>query len=330
MPETRIADVVVPEILSDMVTAQISPYMDFLRTGIATKDYGNKDISEGGHFAKVPFYDQLTGSDEVITDSSSLVPGKITTDTDIGVVCHRGKAWASRDLAKILSGDDPQKEIAKQVAKFWGKRFADACISVLNGVFDASAGTLKDSHRVKDGADNTAAVIISAGSIIKAASKLGDMMTEFDCIIVHSLVYADMIRAKLVSFPALNDPNNVDLSGNPGKFLGLDIIVTDYCPVTAGGTAPFNLYTCYLAKKGSMYFGMQKQVMTESDRDILAQKDVLATTAHFVPHLKLVKWNSTDTNPTNANLGTAAKWTKVADDNKFIGMVALVVNATQN
>lgn len=330
MPETRISDVVVPEVLSDMVTAQISPYMDFLRTGVATKDYGNKDISDGGHFAKVPFYDQLTGTDDVLTDSTSLVPGKITTDTDIGVVCHRGQAWASRDLAKILSGDDPQKEIAKQVAKFWGKRFNAATIAVLNGVFDASAGTLKDTHRVKDGADSSAAVIISAGSIIKAASKLGDMMTEFDAIAVHSLVYADMLRAKLVSFPALNDPNTVDLTANPGKFLGLDIIVSDTLPVTAGGTAPFNLYTCYLLKKGCMYFGMQKQIMTESDRDILAQKDVLATTAHFVPHLKLVKWNSTDTNPSNTNLALAAKWTNVADDNKFIGAVALIVNATQN
>src|SRR6056297_1573670 len=118
MAETRIADVVVPEILSDMVSAQIVKYADFLKLGIATKDYGNKDISDGGHFAKVPFYDQLTGDDEVITDSSSLVPGKITTDTDIGVVCHRGKAWASRELAAIVSGDDPMKEIAKQVASY--------------------------------------------------------------------------------------------------------------------------------------------------------------------------------------------------------------------
>lgn len=330
MAETRIADVVVPEILSDMVTAQISPYLDLMRLGIATKDYGNKDISEGGHFAKVPFYDQLTGDDEVITDSTSLTPGKISTDTDIGVVCHRGKAWASRDLAKILSGDDPQKEIAKQVASFWGKKMNDAMINVLKGVFYPSTGALASTHYVKDGADSAAAVILSASSIVKAASKLGDAMTEFDAILVHSLVYADMIRAKLVSFPERNGPDNVDLTGKPGKFLGLDIIVSDYCPVTAGGTAPYNLYTCYLLKKGCMYLGMQKNVMTETDRDILAQKDVLATTVHYVPHLKLVKWNVTTTNPTNAQLATAANWANVADDNKFIGAVALVVNATQN
>ena len=330
MAETRIADVVVPEILSDMVTAQISPYCDLLKLGIATKDYGNKDISEGGHFAKIPFYDQLTGDDEVITDSTSLTPGKITTDTDIGVVCHRGKAWASRDLAKILSGDDPQKEIAKQVAAFWGKKINAAAINVLKGVFYPSTGALAATHYVKVGADETAGVIISAASIIKAASKLGDMMQDFDAFMCSSLVYADLLRAKLVTYPERFGPDNVDLTSKAGKFLGLDIIVTDYCPVTDGSGGAYDLHHCYLLKKGCMYIGMQKDVMTETDRDILAQKDVLATTVHFVPHLKLVKWNVTTTNPTNAVLATADSWSKVADDDKFIGAVNLIVNATQN
>lgn len=329
MAEVRIADVVVPEVLSDMVSAQISNYIDFVKLGLATRDYGNADIKDGGHFAKVPFYDQLTGDDEVVTDDTSLIPGKISTDTDIGVVCHRGKAWASRDLAKILSGDDPMKEIAKQVSSFWGKKIANAMISVLNGVFDASAGVLRTTHRRKDGADNTAAVLITSGGVIAAANLLGDAMDEFDAIVVHSKVYADMLRAHLVSWPTRFGPDNVSINGDKGKFLGLDIIVTDYCPVTAGGTATYNLYTCYLMKKGCLYFGLQKDMMTETDRDILAQKDVLATTIHYVPHLKLVKWGVTTQNPTNAQLATATNWTKVADDDKFIGCVALVVNATQ-
>ena len=104
---TKIADIIVPEVLTDMVSAMISPYIDFVKLGIATKDYENVDIREGGHFAEIPFYDQLTGDDEVLTDDTSMTPGKISTRKDIGVVCHRGRAWASRDLAKILSGDDP-------------------------------------------------------------------------------------------------------------------------------------------------------------------------------------------------------------------------------
>lgn len=329
MSETRIADVVVPEILSDMVSAQISKYADFLKLGIATKDYGNKDISEGGHFANVPFYDQLAGDDEVITDSTSLTPGKITTDTDIGVVCHRGKAWASRDLAAILSGDDPQKEIAKQVASFWGKKMTTAMVNVLNGIFYPSTGALASTHYSKVGVDSGTAVTISTSGIIGAAKLMGDYMDEFDAIMVHSYVYADMLNAQLVSFPERFGPDNVKINGDKGTFLGLDIIVTDYVGYTAGGSATYNLYSCYLLRKGCMYLGMQKDIMTETDRDILAQKDVLATTAHFVPHMKLVKWAVTTTNPANSVLATAASWSNVADDNAFIGAACLVVNATQ-
>lgn len=324
MPATKIADVVVPEQLTKMVSAQISPYMDFVRTGIASLDYHNTKIDEGGSFAEIPFYDQLTGDDEVLTDSSSLQPQKIATRKDIGVVCHRGKAWASRDLATILSGDDPMKEIAKQVAKYWGKRSAEHLISVLNGVFDATAGVLKDTHLNAVGVTTGTKITLSSTNVIGAAQKLGDMMDQFDSIVVHSKVYADMLNEKLVVFPERFDTTSVKLA-DKGRYLGMDIIVSDYAPVDTTTTG-YPLYTSYLCRKGSLYFGMQRELMTETDRDILALKDVLSTNIHFVPHVKLVKWKVTTDNPTNVQLATATNWEKIAEDNKFIGIVALVTN----
>jgi hypothetical protein len=321
---TRIADIIVPEVLTDMVSAMISPYIDFVKLGIATKDYENVDIREGGHFAEIPFYDQLTGDDEVLTDDTSMTPGKISTRKDIGVVCHRGRAWASRDLAKILSGDDPMKEIAKQVSSYWGKMSKNHLISVLNAAFDPTSGPLKDTHRLQVGVTTGDKVQMAHNHVVNAAALLGDMMEEFDCIVMHSKQYADAINANMVSFPYTYDPKNTNLRGK-GQFMGLDIIVTDNLPVDAS-VADYPLYTSYLMKKGCMYYGMQKEIMTENDRDILALQDVLATSMHFVPHLKLVKWNVTDTNPSNAALATPTNWQKIAEDDKFIGAVALITN----
>lgn len=321
MAETRLADIIVPEIMTDMVTAQISNYMDFVRAGIAVKDYKNVQISDGGDFARVPFYKQLLGDDEVLTDDTSLVPQKITTGVDIGVVCHRGKAWGSRDLAAITSGSDPQKEIAKQVAAFWGKKSATHLISVLNGLFDGTSGVLKDTHRYVYGETGGTKTMVHS-AVVTAAQKLGDAMDGFDAIVMHSKQYADALNAKMVTFPTEYDPGNTNLKVN-GKYMGLEIIVSDYCPTY---TATVLHYTAYLCKKGSLYYGMQKNIMTESDRDILAFKDVLSTSMHFVPHVKLCKWNVTTTNPTNTALGTATNWLKVADDDKFIGVVALITN----
>lgn len=329
MAATKIADVIVPEVLSGMASAEISNFLDFEKTGLLTSDYNNVDIREGGHFAEVRFYNQLDEStgDEVVTDDTSLTPEKITTGKDIGVVCHRGKAWGSRDLASILSGDDPQKEISKQIGSYWAKRIKAACISVLNGNFAATGplGTgATNPHTLSVGVTSGTPVTFTHVHAIQTMGLLGDAMNDFDVMIMHSKVYRDLVEAKLTSFSLGFNPGNVNLSGND-SYLGKKIIISDSVPVDVS-TPTYPIYTTYFAKKGCMYLGRQRDLMTETDRDILAFEDVISTSIHFVPHIKLCKWNVTDTNPTNAQLATATNWASVANDHKFIGLAALLSN----
>jgi hypothetical protein len=331
MATTKLADVIVPEVLASMASAEISNYLDFEKTGLASRDYNNVNIKDGGLFAEVPFYNQINGDtevDEILTDDTSLTPGKITTGKDIGVVCHRGKAWGTRDLAAIISGDDPQKELAKQVGQYWARRLRTSCISVLNGVFAATSGPIgKDAtnpHLLDVGVTTGTKVLLTSTNALQTMNLIGDAMNDFDVVIMHSKVYTDVVNAQLVTYNHTFDPKSYD-PRDPGKYLGKQIIVTDNVPVDVG-TPAFPKYTTYFAKKGCMYLGRQKDLMTETDRDILALEDVLATTIHFVPHVKFIKWNTTDTNPTNTLLATGTQWLSVANDHKFIGLCALVSN----
>lgn len=329
MATTKISDIIVPEVLAPMASAQISNYLNFERTGVVTSDYNNVDIRKGGHFAQVPFYNQLDGddADEIITDTNSLTPQKITTGEDIGVVCHRGKAWGSRDLAAILSGDDPQKEIARQIGDYWGKRLDQTIINVLNGVF-ATTGPLgtgaTNPHCLNVGVTSATKVLFTHTAALQAMNLLGDAMNDFDVIIMHSKVYTDLVSAKLTSWSLGFNPENTMVDGND-SYLGKKIIVSDKVPVDVS-TPSYPIYTTYFAKRGSIYLGRQKDLEVETDRDILGFEDVFSTSIHFVPHVKLVKWNQTITNPTNAQLATASYWTSVANDHKFIGLVALQTN----
>ncbi len=325
MGATKIADVIVPEQLAGMARAEITKHLDFLKTGLASKDYKNVHIREGGHFAEVPFYNELTGTDEVISDTTSLTPEAITTGRDIGVVCHRGKAWGSRDLAAIVSGDDPMKEISRQLGIFWSKKLRSACLSVLNGVFDPTSGPLKDSHRLDVGVTTGTAEIMGHGHALKAMSLLGDAMDDFDVMVVHSKVYTDMLDSQLVKFPYETDPYRIRVKTGGKKYLEMDVIVSDDVPVDTS-VANYYKYTSFFAKKGAMYLGMQRELQNETDRDILAFEDVLSTQIHFVPHVRLVKWDKTVENPTNAQLADPSYWTKVAADDKHIKIVALVTN----
>lgn len=342
MAVTKIADIIKPQILGKMVPAILTERMDFLSTGLATSDYDNTKITEGGVFVEVPYYNELAGLDEVITDSTSLTPQKIATGKDIGVICHRGAAWGSRELAKILSGDDPMKELARQLAAFWAYRMQQSCLSVLNGVFEptngvlAGAGAATNSHFSNVAQGASAAVTITDSAAIDAQLKLGDQMDQFDIMICHSKVWADIVKAKLATNIQLYTNENQSLKTVP-TYMGMRVIVTDDVPAstnTAANSAASliaqdtskNRYVTYFAKKGCMYLGMQQSLKTETDRDILAQEDVLASTVHYVPHLKLVKWGVTTENPTNTALATASNWTKIAEKDKFIPIVALVTN----
>ena len=176
------------------------------------------------------------------------------------------------------------------------------------------------------GTDAAGLVTISHSNALTAMNLIGDAMDDFDVMVCHSKVYTDMINADLVSFPYSNEPSKIRVKSTGKKYLDMDVIVTDDAPKDTSQTN--DLYTSYFAKKGSMYLGMQKELMTETDRDILAFEDVLSTQVHFVPHLRLVKWGVSTQNPTNTQLATATNWTKIAANDKFIPVVALVTNST--
>jgi hypothetical protein len=69
----------------------------------------------GGQTVPMPFWQDLQGSDEVLSDLGALTTGKITATSDTAVIHNRGKAWSTNDLAGALAGSDPARQIAELV-----------------------------------------------------------------------------------------------------------------------------------------------------------------------------------------------------------------------
>lgn len=308
---TRITDLIIPQVVAEVASAVIVDKTAIVRSGVATGDYNNVDITSGGHFIRVPFWNSLDGQDEVIQEGQSLTPDKITQAEDIGVICHRGKAWSASELARIVSGHDITKAIGEQLGLFWAKRYDEALISVLKGA-------LPSSHIL----DVTATTNpnMSIQNLIDAMNLIGDNANEFTTIIMHSKVYADLLKNNLVQFGQSTLSNVILERGDIPTVLGRRIIVSDSVPVE--NTATGKVYTTYIAQNGAMYLGFQAELKVETDRDILAKEDYISSDVHFCPHLRGVKWNTTTTNPTNQQLAAASNWQKVYPD-KAIRVVAL-------
>ena len=101
--KTKILDVIVPEVFNPCVVQRIMELFALYNSGIIEN---NEELDKlalaGGKTINMPYWNDLTGDDEVLSDSAALTPAKITSGQDVAVLFMRGKAWSANDLAKAL------------------------------------------------------------------------------------------------------------------------------------------------------------------------------------------------------------------------------------
>lgn len=323
MAVTKIADVIVPEIFTPYVIEKTAEKSKILQSGIAIANPKlNELVTAGGKTMNMPFWQDLTGDDEVLNDNRALTPGKIGAQTDVAVLLMRGRAWGANDLAGALAGDDPMDAIADRVADYWARREQKTLVSMLTGVF-ASSSMANHIHDVS-------ATPISGSVVLDAKQKLGDSADQLQAILMHSAVFTKLQKDNLIQYVSTVGPDKSAIT--LPTYLGYNIIVDDGMPtrqVTPQGGTAYTEYTSYLFAKGVIARGEGTPVdfvNTETDRDSLAGEDYLINRRAFVLHMFGVKWVGQPTtgeqSPTNADLATGSNWQRVYED-KNIGVVAI-------
>lgn len=302
---TKISDVIVPEVFNPYVIERTAQLSALVRSGIIVSNPElDKLAMSGGKLINMPYWKDLTGDDEVLSDSSALTPGKISAGQDIAVLLMRGKAWGVNDLAKALSGDDPMGAIGDLVAEYWARMKQKVLLAELKGVFAAAsmAGNVHDISALTGGAEK-----ISGTSFIVAKNKLGDNSDKLTAVMMHSATFTALEQQNLISYI----PNSQGAIEFP-TYMGKRIIVDDGCPVDT------DVYTTYLFGEGAIGEGNgAAPVPTETDRDSLAGEDILINRQHFLLHPRGVKFTSTSvagSSPTNAELATDTNWERVYEN----------------
>lgn len=312
MAKTKIADVIVPEVFNPYVVQRTMELSALYNSGIiANNPELDRLASSGGTTINMPYWEDLTGEDEVLSDDGALTPAKITAGQDIAVLLMRGKAWSANDLAKALSGSDPMMAIGDLVADYRARRMQATLIKILTGAF---AGT-NMTGKVSDISALTGdAAKINGTTFLDALQKMGDAKDKLTGVIMHSATETQLRKNNLIQTEL--DSNNKPVS----LFMEKRVIVDDSCPVTDGA------YTTYLFGQGAIGLGNgAAPVPTETDRDSLAGDDILINRWHNIIHPRGVKWIGTaaGASPTNAELATGTNWSRVYED-KAIRMVKFV------
>lgn len=311
MAKTKISDVIVPAVFNPYVVQRTMELSALYNSGIiANNPELDRLATSGGTTINMPYWEDLNGDDEVLSDDGALTPAKITAAQDVAVLLMRGKAWSTNDLAKALSGSDPMAAIGNLVAEYWARRMQHTLIKTLDGAFSAT----NMSNKILDITSKTGADKINGETFLDALQLMGDAKDKLTGVVMHSATETQLRKNNLIQTEL--DSNNQPIS----LFMNKRVIVDDGCPVDTGK------YTTYLFGQGAVGLGNGgAPVPTETDRDSLAGDDILINRKHFVLHPRGVKWigSAAGSSPTNTELATGTNWSKVYED-KAIRMVKFV------
>ena len=343
------SDVIIPEVFTPYLIEATTVRNSFLTSGVVTA-LDALNVNEGGDKVTIPNWKaDLSGDAERLTDTTSLTPGKITADKQIGVVLHRGRAWESRDLARLAAGSDPMGAIGAKVADYIANQQQKDMIASLQGVF----GALGSSN---SGAAFEALCVDATGSgetnlgprqIAAAEVILNEDSDKLGAIVMHPRVYADLKERKAIDFVTATDARVTASTVVAGSlqalnafggsvaaaytnniavpfYMGMRVIRSKDVPTS--GTGATTKYACYVMATGAVGTGQQAALRSEVDRDILAKSDAMSVDWHNVYHPLGARYTGS-ANPTTADLATAGNWQNVFETEN-IGIVRITVTSS--
>ena len=339
-----LADIVKRNNLSTYVSEAIKERSAFLKSGAVVRN-SLLDATEGGTRIQVPEFNPITPTEEILdgtatwgtSNSGYLTPQKIGTGTQIATICHRGFAYAVDDVAVLAAGEDPMGHIRDQLADAINKLNSTRLFYQLHGLFGTalSANALDLAVAASSGAAE--ANYLTAATVARGRSLLGERGEELDTLVVHPSVAYYLYQVGMLTFStsALTTGGAVTWGGGGvgvnetsiGQFAGMNVVIDSQVnTVHPGTTGHQKEFRCYLIKSGTILEGEQSPLSIESDRNILSKQDVMSVDYHSAYHVMGTKWTSATDNPTNAALANDNNWA-ITYDADLIPIVELIVNS---
>jgi hypothetical protein len=327
--KVKIEDILIPAVWDEYFFQMTTEKSNLIDSGIVMRDpYMDEIVRNAGNTVNLPFFNDLTGDDEVMSDSKALTTAKIGSGQDIARMHLRAKAWSVNDLSGALSGTDPLAVIASRVWSYWQLKEQALMLSSLKGVFADNAANDSGDLIHKHASEATGSIVAWNGSaptvmcpeaIIDGQALLGDAQDRFVAIMMHSKCYTDLLKQELIDFARP--------SGSPSDipfYIGKRVIVNDLCPRRDGTTSGTNtVYRSFLFAEGALARGEGlPPVPSELERDALRHDTRFITRRHFILHPRGIKFTSADLDlvegaappaPSNADCEKAANWDRVYD-----------------
>ncbi len=246
---TRIADLINPQVLADMISAELPNAIVF--SPLAT--VGRTLQGRAGNTLTMPKYGYIGDATDVAEGEDIPIAKMTTSETEV-------------TIKKVGRGVELTDE---SVLNDYGNTIADAKnqlkMAIANKVDNDLLAALKT-------ATLSASIALTIPNLLTARAKFGENVNQAAVLIINSTNYAK-IATEILS---LENSDNVLIKGTVGQVAGLQVAISD--KLTDG--------EAYIVANGALGLEMKRDVMVESDRDIVAKTTVITADEHYVAYLK--------------------------------------------
>ena len=153
---------------------------------------------------------------------------------------------------------------------------------------------------------------------------------------MHSDVYAYLQQVGALTFSTSSLATGGEIVWGGGgvglnsvevaRFMGLRVVQDDMLAPTVNDSGA-DQYPVYLMGPGSVAEGVQQELRTEADRNVLSMQDVIQWNYHHGFHVFGTSWKGAGDNPTNTELETGTNWDMVYQTSKLIPVAKIMVNS---
>lgn len=288
MAITTIADMqIVPSKFAQYIIDRTTEKSKLVRSGIVTSDPTVSQVisgtPKGGNLITMPYYNPLTGEDEVFGEEEIGVD-KVTTDNEVATLLIRQKAWGDTDLSTVFGGSDPMSAILDLSADWWNTREQAIMLSILKGILDPSKGALK-AHVLDVSTAAGTDCIIGVHNTLDAKQLMGDAFDKLGMVFMHSATYTQLQKQQQIE-----TEYDATLQIKIDYYLGYQVIVDDGMPYDSATKT----YMTYFLGKGvfARNDGMPMGLIgVETDRNKRKAENVLINRRALVMHPLGVSWN---------------------------------------
>lgn len=267
MATTTLSNIINPQVMADMVSAQLPKALQVSRL----YKVDNTLVGKAGNTVTVPRWAYIGAADDLAEGVEGTTTQMTATDVDYTVK----KAVKNVELTdeSLLSGyGDPKGEAVRQLRMAIADKVDNDGIALLNGIKSTDTGA-----QIVDGLTG-----LNYANVCAGLDKLGDEEQGGTKVLLVDQKGIAALRLDTRFVDKYSDAGTEMMaSGVVGRIAGCDVVISNKLNPASGKA--HKAFICKVDENGGPLTAfIKRDVTVESDRNIIAKKTVISADEHYV------------------------------------------------